>query len=302
MDQKINIKVYGKCILAGEYIVLKSYEALVFPLVSQFIELKYQKNTQDLTIINQSDCHKKAISKKDFFEVVLNQALKMIFKNKKDIKGVITLNFKMHFGAGVGASAVICVLIGRLFQHLKWLKTQELFTFCHTLENKLHGQSSGIDIAAVLTGKPILYQFKKQTPSIKIFIPQWQPLIFLSYCGKGESTKINIQNIKMFWQTHPNQSEQLDQKMAQAVLEIKTGLSTLKEHKLNSLVKSFTLAEQCFTQWNLINHNLKQHILFLKKQGALAVKPTGSGSGGCVLSIWDKPPPVCLNKQLVLIF
>ena len=297
MNKKINIKVCGKWILAGEYAVLKSYPALVFPFASQFIELAYQKGKTDHLII--------ADIERSFFESVLDQALQGISKNRLDIKGIIKINFRIVFGAGMGASAVICVLIGRLFHYLNWLKEEELFYFCHSLENSLHGQSSGVDIAAVLTGKPILYQYKKdnkQAPQIQVFQPLWRPFIFLSYSGKGGSTRVNIKKIKLFWEREPERADTLNRQMAQAVLKAKEGLTRDKDKGLISLIKAFSLAEECFSEWNLIGKDMKEHIVFLKQQGALAVKPTGSGSGGCVLSLWSQPPPAYLSNQLVSAF
>ena len=32
-------------------------------------------------------------------------------------------------------------------------------------------------------------------------------------------------------------------------------------------------------------------MVMLKNAGAIAVKPTGSGGGGFVVSLWDKQPP-----------
>jgi mevalonate kinase len=41
----------------------------------------------------------------------------------------------------------------------------------------------------------------------------------------------------------------------------------------------------------LIKGTLEQHIQTLVEKGAVAVKPTGAGSGGYVVSLWDRPPP-----------
>ena len=350
MNKKINLKVYGKWILAGEYSVLKSHPALAFPLFSQFIELNYQEENSTLQI--NEDAHSDSLSTPkntsdppeqsnfiSFFKSVLDQAFLNISKNHSHLKGTITLKPHISFGSGMGASAVVCVLIGRLFHHLKWLKKEELFPFCHSLENTLHGQSSGVDIATVLTGKPILFStttpdeehtswipaFKglkalkglsgigitKKLPNqinitpkkIQVFHPRWQAPVFLSHSGKSSSTKINIKKIKQFWDEEPQKANALNQLMTQAVLKAKEGLEMENEKKgLTLLIKSFSLAEECFSKWNLISPDMKEHISFLKKQGALATKPTGSGAGGCVISLWPKSPPSLLSNQLISAF
>ena len=345
MQEQIVLKVFGKWILAGEYSVLRSHPALVFPLFSQFIEMNYQKGTSHLQFsVTENHSGKKTLqegraakwetqetpshkliydSALGVFKSVLDKALKNIGKSHSDLKGVIQLNFCISFGSGMGASAVICVLVGRLFHCLKWLKKEKLFSFCHSLENSLHGRSSGLDIAAVLTGQPLSFLFRtvpKETgtgqaaqpvtktfhskePQIQIFHPFWTPSIFLSYSDKGGSTKVNIEKMKLFWEKEPKKAEALDTQMTRAVLAAKKGLSQKdKEKGLVFLVESFSLAEECFLNWNLIGEKMKEHILYLKKQGALAVKPTGSGSGGYVLSLWADPPPTHLSNQLISVF
>ncbi len=46
----------------------------------------------------------------------------------------------------------------------------------------------------------------------------------------------------------------------------------------------------------LISESLQQHMQQLLHEGALAVKPTGSGSGGYVLSLWESEPT---NEELI---
>ena len=317
IDQKISIKVHGKWILAGEYAVLKSCPVLAFPLFSQFIELEYQrKKMGSITKITGKTengyLHKlsnkplpETVSVVSLFEAVLSQALKKISKNLSDLKGALHIRSHIAFGGGIGASAVLCVLIGRLFHFLNWLKKEELFSFCHSLENGLHGQSSGVDVAAVLTGKPILYTLNKDQsePRIQVFRFPWKPFIFLSWSGENRSTKDNIKKMKLFWKKEEHKGRLLNAQMESAVLKAQQGLKTENQKKGISLLKeSFCLAENCFFQWELIGAEMKKHISFLKNQGALAVKPTGAGKGGYVLSLWSKQPPAHLMDQLIPAF
>ena len=313
----ISIKVYGKWILAGEYAVLKSCPALVFPLPSQFIKLDYQKD-ESLDVVrileNEDDnrfnkLKNQNLSEKfslvSIFESVLNQALQKISKNRSDLNGTIHIHSHIAFGGGIGASAVICVLIGQLFNTLNWLKKEKLFYFCHSLENSLHGQSSGVDIAAVLNGKPILYKLTQdeKNPQIQEFQLSWEPFIFLSWSGESRSTKDNIKKMKLFWEQEVHRAQILNQQMNNAVLKAKEGLETTnKEEGMTFLTESFSLAENCFLQWGLVGIKMKEHILFLKNQGAVATKPTGAGMGGYVLSLWSKQPPVHLRSQLIPVF
>ncbi len=61
-------------------------------------------------------------------------------------------------------------------------------------------------------------------------------------------------------------------------------------------------SNQCFEQWGLITENVKQHQAKLIEAGALAVKLTGSGGGGYVLSLWPSNPPEKLPFEMIACF
>ncbi len=318
MEKKIT--TYGKWILAGEYSVLKNYPALVFPLSSCFIKIitfsKFKKNFINRKVF--SDSFNKNFSQKNsifydnspiavkVFYKVFKRALQKLSKKWEDLPFVsIQLFSCLPFGLGLGASASVCVLSGRLLESIGWLKKSDLFLFCHSLENTLHSHSSGLDIAGVLNQKPLLYQKKSslllsKTPQLQTLHLKWKPLIFLSTVPsssqKGD-TKTNVQK----WKKTYACSIYIE-KMNQAVLLAKKSLSEktmTKKNRLNFLQKSFELAEECFLEWNLVGKEMKKHIAELKQKGALAAKPTGSGECGYVLSLWNHSPPHLLKKQLI---
>ncbi|MCC6137267.1 MAG: hypothetical protein IT287_01440 [Bdellovibrionaceae bacterium] len=60
---------------------------------------------------------------------------------------------------------------------------------------------------------------------------------------------------------------------------------------IQDLQHAVLLARTCFERWGLINPEVQEHMNTLQRLGAIATKPTGSGDGGFVLSLWDKQPP-----------
>jgi mevalonate kinase len=80
-------------------------------------------------------------------------------------------------------------------------------------------------------------------------------------------------------------------------------LESFESKSVIILKKSIDQAYACFADWGLIHGALNEHIDLLKKNGALAVKPTGSGGeGGHVLSLWQTPIPSHLKHSLKPVF
>ena len=163
MNQNLNIRVCGKWILAGEYAVLKGFSALAFPLLSQFMELKFfpskEKKLHTRALIHTASETRSKEKLQAFFESVFQEALKIVSKQSSQVTGLLELNSYILSGSGLGSSAVVSVLIGKLFYALEWIKKEELFSFCHALERYLQkGESSGLDIRVILERQAILYK------------------------------------------------------------------------------------------------------------------------------------------------
>jgi mevalonate kinase len=67
------------------------------------------------------------------------------------------------------------------------------------------------------------------------------------------------------------------------------------------LKQSMDLGLDCFERWDLCHGDLGEHLDWLKRHGAEAVKPTGSGGGGYALSLWQSPPPEELGRALMTV-
>ena len=282
-------RFYGKCVLAGEHSVLRGAPALVFPLRRFFMDLEYRESEKPLQI------HKGG----DFYEglefclsPLLETALSRLGKSKRDLKGVLKMDSFIPFGAGLGASAALSVSLARLLKVKGWLTEQEIPSFATDLENIFHGTSSGMDVAVVLKGCPVLYQEGKVQRALSLPSPPCP--LFLSYCGRLSSTSFGVKKVADFFEEYPEKGRQTDKNMKQAVSLMQKALYELKDdgEKQASLLRSaLTLASACFETWGLLSSDLTEHINQLRKWGARAAKPTGSGEGGYVISLWNKSPP-----------
>jgi mevalonate kinase len=285
---------YGKWILTGEHTVLRGGEALVFPLLSKAFHLDFEigKVDDELEVFLDGD-HGPEF--KALFRAVLDKALGLKKVDPQTVRGVVNISSQIPAGAGLGASAALCVAITRWLQAEGLVAVSEAVEFARQLENIFHGESSGVDVAVVSAEKPLVYK-RNQTPHI--MSTAWRPNLAISYTGARGVTYDCVQKVKKLFEKNPSLAEELDSQMKKSVERAKAaffasslnpGEKTQKDNDLSRLIESMNLALDCFQKWGLADGAVSDHISKLRSAGALALKPTGSGGGGYVLSLWQLP-------------
>ena len=250
----MKIIVPGKCILAGEHSVVRGKPALVAPLFSKKLTLDCQPAEQ--WKLNGPPALEKAILRAQ--EIL----------GKKSAWNV-SMASEIPLQAGLGSSAALSVAITKLLCP----QSENLFPIAMELENLFHGKSSGIDVAAVLSQKPIRFQKGKAEKQELKNLGKF----FLFDTGLRSSTKDCVKQVEAM------QRSDLDDRMEQAV-------ELLAQDSLPAIKEAMEMASSCFREWNLIPQKMEEQMQALKAKGALAVKPTGSGNGGFLLSLWNNPP------------
>lgn len=279
-----NLKIFGKCIIAGEHAVIRGSPALVVPVKEKFLEISY-KNTSEEFKVEFEGLMKEDLSL--VFFGVLEKALKVVNKKHSDLTGELKLTNTVPVGAGLGASATLCVAVGRFLEHLNWISPEHLYEFCRQLENLFHGESSGVDIASTLAGQPIEFQRPSQITEINI---NWNPKLYISYCGQRGMTSECVRLVKDQWLRNEVEASKIDQDMRESVLLAKKALMSGEKEGFVDLIESINKARSCYERWGLTAGALDTHMKKLTEEGALAVKPTGSGRGGYVISLWRTEP------------
>lgn len=284
------VRVPGKWILAGEHAVLRGSPALVFPLQSRALELTYQNSNTDLQLDLSGD-HGQDL--KLLVWGVLEKACELKSISRSSLKGILKLKSSIPLGAGLGASAALCVAMSHWFVSQKIITTSEQYEFSRTLENLFHGESSGVDIAVALSQAPLKF-VRGQLP--EALITQWKPQWYLSYSGKRGVTLDCVKQVKELFKTNEHLALEIDAEMERSVLLAERALHETQENGFSLLKEAIENANFCFHRWGLDNPT---HQKKLMEAGAIATKPTGSGGGGYVLSLWNQEPPAELINDLI---
>lgn len=283
--------VPGKWILAGEHSVLRGGEAIVFPLMSRFLKLTYrpEPSVQSFELLGIQLAGQENQNLETVIRSVLVRAFEKLGLRSNEISGQLQFESCIRFGAGMGASATLCVSLTRLFCELGYIKQTEMYEFARDLENLFHGESSGVDVAVALGQQPMIFS---RHEGFRTFSLEQKPFLYLSYTGVQGVTKECVEKVKSLLHEQPEFGQKVDQQMFAAVEKFKSSILAKESSVVNlDLWKQLMeLAHGCFQQWGLVNPIVERHEQILKKSGALAVKLTGSGGGGYMLSLWETPP------------
>lgn len=259
------VAAHGKCILFGEHAVVRGKRALVTPLRSRSLTLTHTAPAESGSTWQTAG--------------PLAEPTRLCLEalGKSVPAGTYHVASDIPSRAGLGSSAALSVALCRFLLSQGALEG-DLFAHALQLENLFHGQSSGIDIAAVSLGEPLSFRRGEAPQPLAL---RWRPRWYLSDTGLRSATKACVEKVLAL--ARPD----LDERMEAAAFAAETLLTQPRTEK--SEAKLATAVEEgaaIFREWGLVPREAEETIARALTDGAIAAKPTGSGDGGFVLSLW----------------
>ncbi len=201
--------------------------------------------------------------------------------------GHVALESTIPEGGGLGSSAALCSAFveWKGFELDCHWTPEETWRLATALECHFHGQSSGMDIAAVQIGVPLTFQ-RGRLPT------PWEPLkiattsrpiqFSLHDTGLRGSTMLAVEKVKAF-RLGSRDGKTADDAMIEAVQWARQGLI---EGNRDRLAESLDRSWRAYEIWGLIPEKARTLYQELKAKGAVAVRMTGAGRGGFLVALW----------------
>ncbi len=271
----------GKVILVGEHAVVYGARAIAIPLLSRSMKLHIYTDRITTTHpkikfqIGSQPVHPSLIDMViEAFDVL------QIPKFNLSIDGQSTL----MLGAGVGSSASLCVGILRGLCQVCGISITpaRLSELANRLERRFHGNPSGLDTSVVALEQAIMFERGRNAEAIIMNKPKNSnlPWCFVLIDSGVRSPTINMVRAAEPWFREAGQTaiERFNTLTDMAAKALRDGDTEL-------LCTAMTDCQELLAKIGVVTEPLTEMMNLVKRHGALAVKVTGAGGGGCVLAL-----------------
>lgn len=294
MSQKwesYSTEVPGKWVLSGEHTVLRGGMAIALPHPEFKLRFEFRPS---------EGVHRVFTVEPDLGTLVIQDLLGIAkeWLAERNVtldlpRGHLKIQSTIPFGAGLGSSAALSVATARWVLSACGLDQAMERDLAREMENHFHGKSSGMDVAVVSIGEPILFSMKGGAVSLGLL---HLPKFVFADTGLRASTKDCIRRVEELRELDPPRGERLDAEMALATAQILKGLRAYDEAAAvkdsdgiesgeSAVAEGMNCSLMVFKEWGLFPDSLESMIFDLKKAGWKACRLTGSGRGGFLVGL-----------------
>jgi mevalonate kinase len=269
----------GKAIIVGEHAVVYGSRAVAIPLTKMRMTLELTPQMQgnrpiSLKLGGKELSHRISDVIKDAIQALRVYPFSLAIQGKSSLP----------FGAGLGASATLCIAILRAVADSVGMKltNDRLSMLGNILERRFHGSPSGLDTAVVAYEQCIT--FSKNGPITPIALPdnggnpRWEFALVDS--GVRAST-LSMINVARPYFSGPKADQRILRFDSLANV-VEAGISQLD---YSSVAEAMGEASTLLSAAGVVTHQLKEIMKACLNTGLLAAKPTGAGGGGVVLGL-----------------
>jgi len=284
----------AKVILFGEHFVVYGEPAIVIAIDKRAYAKAEVRNDQNLHLhsvnlnlagyfenevfkIEQGDL-KEAKSK---FEPVKLAIGKVLEKYGENVGLNVEINSTVPVAAGLGSSAAVVAAVTASVSALLNVKMskEEIFRITYEAERIVHGTPSGIDPAISTFGGTLLFQMDTgfKPLDVKMGIP-----LIVGDTGVERSTRVQVEKVREINERYPRVVEPIMRAAREIVLK---AIEALKENSLETLGDLMNINHALLYGVGVSDESLEWLINAARKAGALGMKLTGAGGGGCMIAL-----------------
>lgn len=271
---------HSKLILTGEHAVVYGFPAIAipFPLEVTSIVERYDGEIM-LACSYYFGPIDKAPEPLKGIVTCIKKTLKYL---KKPFKGLlIRLHSEIPLGRGLGSSAAIAVAtVKSLFLfYEKSIIQEKLMELVQVAEVYAHGNPSGIDMEAVSSKFPIFFQKGRNTLPLPVAVPFH---LVVADSGKMSDTLTAVKKVK---ENYSSRRELIKNSMERIGEIGRLAKAALLKGDSKMLGRLLDANHQELITLGVSNDHLNILVHISRNEGALGVKMTGGGCGGCIIAL-----------------
>ncbi len=281
--RNFSTEVPGKWVLAGEHTVLRGGRAIALPHPTFKLQLEFRPGETHLSV--EPDLGLLVVQ--DLLRIAKSWLSSKTSSEWSAPRGKLQITSSIPFGAGLGSSAALSVAVARWILSSFGLDRSMERDLARELENRFHGKSSGMDVAVVSIGEPILFSMIEG--AVGLGLRRLPEFVFVD-TGLRAVTKDCIEKVDEFRRKNPASGEELDQAMRLATDEILEGLrefnDTGKAGELKDrIAQGMARAGEVYRHWGLIPEEVETTFNRLGRDGIRSPRLTGAGGGGFIVGM-----------------